>query len=92
MYEKESVILVENKEDEHPTFGKVKNIFYADGEIYFALILLRGTVFDDHYYAYTVNFNDDLIVIRRFNDLPEFVPSISIRKKNVYYVATRHIL
>lgn len=92
MYSKGTIINTEVN-DNGPQFGKIKQIYIADNNIYLVISNLNVLYFEKHYHAFKVLDNDAADVVRHINELPNNDYSAIMTKiLSDFYVATRYDL
>ncbi|KAL7299405.1 hypothetical protein TKK_0007650 [Trichogramma kaykai] len=91
VYKKDTVILI-SLNDFFPNFGKIKNLYALDDDLYFEYIPLKTLGFNDHIYAYEVLTVNNCVRTVAHEDLSFRMPFLMhVNDKKDIFVAGRHI-
>ncbi|XP_057327691.1 uncharacterized protein LOC130669045 [Microplitis mediator] len=91
-YQKNTVVFVDVTDNNDPLFGKIDEIFSVNGKLSFLMYSMQSKFFDEHYHAFCVCISSESNMMKEINTLPDVVPCLLVKKKEEYYVATRHLI
>ena len=85
------IVVVEIGQGDSIIFGKIKNIYIKNKEVFLLLQPFASTGFDEHYFAYTVD-EIETCIFKNVDQLPNIHPCLCIKNNNNLFIATKYIL
>ncbi len=64
LYKKNCILPIRVDEDDFPVFGKVSDIYVAEREVVFDVVIRRTCAYEPHYHAYTLKNTSDTRLVR----------------------------
>ena len=81
--------LVTDMQESEIEFGQILEIIHVNENIFFYFQTYKEITFSDHVHAYIVKRNKSVKKCLNYNDVPNTMPALSVKKNDTHFIALR---